>query len=52
MFQLYFLNKGNWIAEGGYYSGAWHFENHPGQTIVAPGGDIAVMMESELIKVS
>jgi hypothetical protein len=49
-FQLFFLNKRNWISHGSYYGGAWHFENHPGHTMVSPRSGIAVIVDSDIIR--
>jgi len=43
MFQVYFLGKTNTPSEWGYYSGAWHGENHPGHTTSSPGSGIAIV---------
>jgi len=41
--ELYFLNSSNWLSEGTYYSGDWHFENHPDETYGRPGSSLAVL---------
>ena len=43
MFQVYFLSKQNTPSEWGFYSGAWHGENHPGHTTTSPNSGIAVI---------
>lgn len=51
-YQLYFINHSNWVSEGGYYGGEWHFENHPGETHAAAGGNIAALIpKSQLLRV-
>jgi len=44
VFQLSFFTKQNWIAQWGFYNGAWHGENHPGHTMTSPSSGIAVVM--------